>query len=41
MSVGTVRYPLLWIINKRDPSDAKAIWNKACKKIPKLLKFRD
>lgn len=41
MSVNTIRYPLLWIINQRDPSDAKAIRNKACKKIPRLLKFRD
>lgn len=41
MTVNSVRYPLLWIINRCDPSDAKAIPNKACKRIPRLLKFRD
>lgn len=41
MTVNSVRYPLLWIINQCDPSDAKAIPNKACKRIPRLLKFRD
>ena len=37
----TVRYPLLWIVNQYDPGDAKAIPNKACKKIRRLLKYRD
>ena len=40
-TINSVRYPLLWIVNRYDLSDAKAIPNKACKRIPRLLKFRD
>lgn len=40
-TINSVRYPLLWIVNQYDLSDARAIPNKACKRIPRLLKFRD